>query len=173
MFFPVRYADDFVILDLRKAGKPRYQKNELAKYLRAALGLELSPEKTRERLDGRLRVPRIIGFDYVGIDRSGIRRGLRSQSRNGGPPPQGEETHRTGTEFLCPCPVNSRSQSHPPRLGELLPLLHQCKPVLVSLDWYVGDRCGVGCGKSTPRLEHAKSRAIARKYPPAGVKVGV
>lgn len=47
VFFPVRYADDFVVLVSGSQDVAAAEKTALAQYLRETLKLELSPEKTR------------------------------------------------------------------------------------------------------------------------------
>jgi group II intron reverse transcriptase/maturase len=47
VFFPVRYADDFVILVAGSRKHAAQEKADLASYLREAMGLDLSIEKTR------------------------------------------------------------------------------------------------------------------------------
>jgi group II intron reverse transcriptase/maturase len=47
VFFPVRYADDFVILVAGSRAEAEAEKAALAQHLRALMGLELSAEKTR------------------------------------------------------------------------------------------------------------------------------
>ena len=47
MFFPIRYADDFVILVAGTREQAEQEKAELAEYLCRTTGLELSQEKTR------------------------------------------------------------------------------------------------------------------------------
>lgn len=47
VFFPVRYADDFVILVSGTKEDAIAEKEALANHLRATSGLELSPEKTK------------------------------------------------------------------------------------------------------------------------------
>jgi RNA-directed DNA polymerase len=47
VFFPVRYADDFVILVSGTKDDAIAEKDALANHLRATTGLELSPEKTK------------------------------------------------------------------------------------------------------------------------------
>jgi RNA-directed DNA polymerase len=59
VFFPVRYADDFVILVDGSREDADAEKAALAEYLRHSTGLELSPEKTRTT---DLRE----GFDFLG-----------------------------------------------------------------------------------------------------------
>lgn len=45
--FPVRYADDFVVLVSGTQEEAIAEKSALAKYLQETTGLELSPEKTK------------------------------------------------------------------------------------------------------------------------------
>jgi RNA-directed DNA polymerase len=47
VFFPVRYADDFVVLVSGTQEPALEEKSALANYLHQVTGLELSPEKTR------------------------------------------------------------------------------------------------------------------------------
>ena len=47
VFFPIRYADDFVILVSGNRDQAEHEKAELAHHLRQTMGLELSEEKTR------------------------------------------------------------------------------------------------------------------------------
>ncbi|HEY0522828.1 MAG TPA: group II intron reverse transcriptase/maturase [Stellaceae bacterium] len=59
VFFPVRYADDFVILVAGTREQAEQEKAALADYLRESMGLELSIEKTR------VSDP-IEGFEFLG-----------------------------------------------------------------------------------------------------------
>lgn len=60
VFFPIRYADDFVVLVSGSQEDAITEKSALADYLRQTTGLELSPEKTKSHgCDGGIRVPRI------------------------------------------------------------------------------------------------------------------
>jgi RNA-directed DNA polymerase len=47
VFFPFRYADDFVILVSGTREEAEHEKVELANYLHQTTGLELSEERTR------------------------------------------------------------------------------------------------------------------------------
>ena len=47
VFFPIRYADDFVILVSGTREQAEHEKAALANYLHQSTGLELSEEKTR------------------------------------------------------------------------------------------------------------------------------
>jgi RNA-directed DNA polymerase len=47
VFFPVRYADDFVVLVSGSQDEAIAEKSALAEHLRRTTGLELSPEKTK------------------------------------------------------------------------------------------------------------------------------
>lgn len=47
VFFPVRYADDFVIMVAGSRDDATAEQQALAEHLRTATGLELSPEKTK------------------------------------------------------------------------------------------------------------------------------
>jgi len=57
--FPIRYADDFVVLVHGSREQAEAEKNSLAEHLRSTLGLELSAEKTRI-------TPIQEGFDFLG-----------------------------------------------------------------------------------------------------------
>ena len=67
MFFPIRYADDFVVLVSGTEEDAIAEKEALANYLRQTTGLELSPEKTKITpvTDG-IRVSRIPRRDAMG-----------------------------------------------------------------------------------------------------------
>jgi RNA-directed DNA polymerase len=60
VFFPIRYADDFVVLVSGTQEEAVAEKSALAQYLHRATGLELSPEKTKitEVTDG---------FEFLGF----------------------------------------------------------------------------------------------------------
>ena len=47
VFFPIRYADDFVVLVSGTREQAEQEKADLANYLRESMKLELSIEKTR------------------------------------------------------------------------------------------------------------------------------
>ncbi len=59
VFYPIRYADDFVILVTGTQQDALREKEALAKYLRESLNLELSEEKT-------LVTPLTQGFEFLG-----------------------------------------------------------------------------------------------------------
>ena len=59
VFFPIRYADDFVVLVSGTREQAEQEKAELAKYLHETMGLELSIEKTQV-------VDLTEGFQFLG-----------------------------------------------------------------------------------------------------------
>jgi group II intron reverse transcriptase/maturase len=59
VFFPVRYADDFIILVSGSQEAATAEKTALEQYLRETLKLELSPEKTRI-------TSLLAGFEFLG-----------------------------------------------------------------------------------------------------------
>jgi RNA-directed DNA polymerase len=60
VFFPIRYADDFVVLVSGTEEDAIAEKEGLANYLRQTTGLELSPEKTKI-------TPVTEGFEFLGF----------------------------------------------------------------------------------------------------------
>jgi RNA-directed DNA polymerase len=60
VFFPIRYADDFVVLVSGTEEDAIAEKEALANYLRQTTGLELSPEKTKI-------TPVTEGFEFLGF----------------------------------------------------------------------------------------------------------
>ncbi len=59
-FFPIRYADDFVVLVSRTKENAIAEKSALADYLRQTTGLELSPKKTKVTAVAE-------GFEFLGF----------------------------------------------------------------------------------------------------------
>lgn len=60
VFFPVRYADDFVVLVSGTQADAEAEKSALAEHLRLTTGLELSPEKTKV-------TAMTAGFEFLGF----------------------------------------------------------------------------------------------------------
>jgi hypothetical protein len=60
VFFPLRYADDFIILVSGTEEEAKAERAALAEHLRCATGLELSPEKTKITAMDK-------GFEFLGF----------------------------------------------------------------------------------------------------------
>jgi len=160
VFFPVRYADDFVILVAGSQEVALTEKNELAEQLRLTLGLELSPEKTRitaltdgfEFLGHRVRLRWDQQFGYT--PRLEIPKSKAADLRH-------RVKKLTGRNRV----LLSLSR----QLEDLNPILRgwgnfyryctNAKPILGGLDRYVGDRLWRWMRKKHPK---AGAREIAR-----------
>jgi RNA-directed DNA polymerase len=165
VFFPVRYADDFVILTSSGKDEAIAEKQALAEYLRKETGLELSPEKTRI-------TALTDGFEFLGF-----RVRMRWDRRFGYYPrvevPKAKAAdlrykvkQLTGRDAT----LNSLAQT----LQRLNPILRGwanyyrfCTgigKVFTSIDWYVSDRLWRWMRKKRP---HARVREIARHRQPS------
>lgn len=83
VFFPIQYADDFVVLVAATREQAEQEKAALAEYLRDTMRLELSIEKTKV-------VDLTEGFQFLGLrvrykwhPSSDICRGSKSQTASG------------------------------------------------------------------------------------------
>lgn len=156
VFFPIRYADDFVILVSGTREELEAEKDALTVYLQRKLGLELSPEKTRT-------TKLTHGFEFLG-HRVRIRWDWRF-----GYTPRLEIPKSRMKEFRYRIKKltqrDSLYKSLSQQLATLNPILRgwgnfyryctNAKRFLSQLDWYVGDRLW---------------RWLKRKYPKAGAK---
>lgn len=161
VFFPIRYADDFVILVSGTQEVALAEKQALADFLRQTLRLELSPEKTKV-------TALTNGFEFLGH-----RVRLRWDQRFGFTPrieiPKAKLAglrHRvkqlTGR--------NRALLSLSNQLQDLNPILRgwgffyryctNAKRFFVQLDWYVGDRLWRWMQKKYPK---AGARGIAQQ----------
>lgn len=165
VFFPVRYADDFVILVHGSKDDAIAEKDALAEHLRRTAGLELSPEKTRI-------TALTDGFEFLGF-----RVGLRWDRRFGYSPrveaPKAKVADlRYKTKQLTG--RNTTCWSLALVLQQLTPILRgwanyfrHCTGIsktFTSLDWYVGDRLWRWMRKKRP---HARTRDLARLRQPS------
>ena len=141
VFFPIRYADDFVILVSGTCADAEAEKEKLATYLHEQLGLELSEEKTK--------VTSVFdGFEFLGQ-----RVRMRWDDRFGNHvrieiPKKKIDDLRYAVKQLTKRNRNRFSLDE--QLREINPLLrgwanyhrfcYGAKAVLAQLDWYVDDR---------------------------------
>ena len=160
VFFPIRYADDFVILVSGQKEEAQAEKAALADYLQETLSLELSADKTRitrltagfEFLGHRIRLLWHPQFGYmprVEIPKAKTA-ALRYRVK--------QRTRRDRTYWSL-----SR------QLQELNPILRgwgnfyryctNAKEIFTQLDWYVGDRLWRWMRKKFPK---ADAHEIAR-----------
>jgi group II intron reverse transcriptase/maturase len=156
VFFPVRYADDFVVLVSGSREEVLAEKDALAVFLRKKLRLELSPEKTKV---SSLR----DGFEFLSH-----RIRLRWDPRFGLTPrleiPKAKQVNlRYRVKQITKGNRSYRSLSH--QLQELRPMLlgwgyfyrfcTNAKVIFSQNDWYVRDRLW---------------RWMRKKYPKAGAR---
>jgi len=160
VFFPIRYADDFIVLVSGTREDAEKEKSELGEYLASTLHLQLSPEKTRitsledgfEFLGHRVRLrwhPTFGWTPRIEIPKAKIldcRRRIKRQTRRA--------TTRTS--------LSKKLQDLNPILRGWTYFYRYCtnaKPVLAHLDWYVGDRLWRWMRKKYPK---ATAHEIAR-----------
>ena len=165
VFFPIRYADDFVLLVSGSREQALAEKEALAISLRQSLRLELSPEKTHvtaltdgfEFLGHRIRLYWHPQFGYT--PRLEIPKARRADLR-----------HRVKQHTRR----NRISLSLDQQLQDLNPILRgwgnfyryctNAKNVFTTLDWYVGDRLWRWMRKKYPK---ATTRWIAQRRQPS------
>jgi len=165
VFFPVRYADDFVILVSGTKEEAIAEKEALAEYLRAATGLELSPEKTKI-------TAMTAGFEFLGFHVK-----MQWDSRFGYYPrveiPKAQAADlRYRIKQLTG--RNTTLCSLAQKLREINPILRgwanyyryctRAGHVFTSIDWYVNDRLWRWMRKKRPK---AAAGAIARDRKPS------
>jgi RNA-directed DNA polymerase len=151
-FFPIRYADDFVVLVAGTHEHAEAEKEALAEFLRTHLGLELSPQKTKTTATAD-------GFNFLGH-----RVHLRWDYRFGLTPrieiPKEkllELRHRlkklTGRDRLhLSLEGMLRDLNHILRgWGNFYRFCTNAKPFLNQVDWYVGDRLWRWMRKKFPK----------------------
>jgi RNA-directed DNA polymerase len=152
VLFPVRYADDFVILVAGGMGDAIAEQQALAGYLRTTTGLELSPEKTRV-------TALTDGFDFLGH-----RVRMRWDRRFGYFPSIEIPKAKVGDLRYRIKQLTGRSttlRSLGQTLQNLNPILRgwanyyrHCRgagKVFTSIDWYVTDRLWRWSRKKRPR----------------------
>ena len=159
VFFPIRYADDFVVLVSGNQEAATIEKAALAQYLRETLKLELSPEKTR--------ITSVLeGFQFLGH-----RVRMRWDPRFGYTPRCEIPKTKVADLRYRVKQLTGRGRtlvSLSRQLQDLNPILRgwgnfyryctNAKRVFGQLDWYVGDRLWRWLQKKYPK---ANARAIA------------
>ena len=167
VYFPVRYADDFIVLVSGAAEDAAVEREELATLLQHSMGLTLSPEKTRI-------TPLTDGFEFLG---NRVR--MRWDTRYGWTPrievPKekvadlrykvkqltGRATTPTAVDRTPP-----KTQPHPAWVGQLLSALHRSQghPVRISTGMSATDS-GDGCVRSTRRPMYVVTPPPSKSYP--------
>ena len=165
VFFPVRYADDFVIMVAGSRDDATAEQQALAEHLRTATGLELSPEKTKI-------TTLTDGFEFLGCY---VR--MRWDQRFGYFPsieiPKAKSADlRYKIKQLTGRNTNCRSLGQ--TLQNLNPVLRgwanyyrHCrgaKKVFTSIDWYVTDRLWRWMRRKHPT---ARVRELLRSQAPS------
>ena len=156
VFFPIRYADDFVIFVSGSRAEALAEKEALTGFLQKTLQLELSPEKTRvtsltdgfEFLGHRVRLRWDPRFGYT--PRVEIPKAKQSDLRY-----RVKQLTRRNRALLS---LSRQLQDLNPILrgwGYFYRYCTNATKVLVQLDWYVGDRLW---------------RWMRKKYPKAGAR---
>ncbi|MBU6296961.1 MAG: group II intron reverse transcriptase/maturase [Alphaproteobacteria bacterium] len=169
VYFPVRYADDFVVLVSGTQEDAIAEKSALAKYLRETLGLELSPEKTKISA-------MTDGFEFLGfrfVVQWDKRYGYCARVQI--PKSKSRDLRRKVKE--CTGRSNARGTLGA-KLQELNPILRGwanyfrfcfgASRVFTSLDWYTGDRLWRWQRKVRPNAnasEIAKGRQRSSRRP--------
>jgi len=167
--FPIRYADDFVVLVHGSREQAEAEKNALAEHLRSTLGLELSTEKTRI-------TPIQEGFDFLG-HRVRLKwnryRGLYTSLEI---PKETAQRLRLKIKRLTGRGLTGQSLAS--KLRRLNPVLrgwahfyrhcYGAKRVFSALDWYTGERIYRWLRKKYPKTGARKILARYRRRPPRG-----
>lgn len=165
VFFPVRYADDFVIIVSGSRDDAIAEKKALAEHLRRTTGLELSPEKTRI-------TALTDGFEFLGF-----RVSLR-WDRRFGYYPRIEVPKANAADLRYK--VKQLTRRNSTRLS-LAAMLQRLNPILrgwanyyrfctgagkvfTGIDWYVSDRLWRWMRKKRP---NARMRDITRLRQPS------
>lgn len=157
VFFPVRYADDFVVLVSGTQAEAQQEKEALGQMLQNQMGLELSDEKTRI-------TPVTEGFQFLGH-----RVRMRWDARYGWTPRLEIPKHKQA-ELRYKVKQLTHRSSLPLSLSQTLkrvnPVLRgwanfyryctNAKPIFAKLDWYVGDRLWRWMRKKHPKARVAQ-----------------
>ena len=165
VFFPVRYADDFVILVSGTKDDAIAEKDALADHLRATTGLELSPEKTKI-------TAMTEGFEFLGFHVK-----MQWDSRFGYYPrveiPKAQAAdlryrikQLTGRNTTL-CSLSQKLREINPILRGWANYYRYCTRagrVFTSIDWYVNDRLWRWMRKKRPK---ASVDAVARNRRPS------
>lgn len=160
--YPVRYADDFVVLVSGTQKEAHAEKAALAEHLRRTTGLELSPEKTKVTAVTR-------GFEFLGFHVT-----MRWDKRYGYGPrveiPKAKAADLRRRIKQCTKKSTTRcSLGH--RLQEINPILRgwayyyrhcaRASRVFTNIDWYTGKRLWLWVRKKRPK---AHGRDILRDH---------
>jgi group II intron reverse transcriptase/maturase len=165
VFFPVRYADDFIILVSGTEADARTEAGALADHLRAETGLELSPEKTKI-------TPMDPGFEFLGFYVH------MRWDRRFGYCPRIEIPKAKAQDLRYKV---KRLTGHNTTLRTLGQVIQDLNPVLrgwaayyrycagahrvfTSIDWYTNDRLWRWMRRKRP---HARTRDLARQRLPS------
>lgn len=165
VFFPVRYADDFVVLVSGTQEHAIAEKQALAEYLCTVTGLELSPEKTRI-------TAMTDGFEFLGFHVN-----MQWDRRFGYYPrveiPKAQVAdlryrikQLTGRHTILQT-LNQKLREINPILRGWANYYRHCTGagrVFSSIDWYVNDRLWRWMRKKRPK---ARARDIARDLKPS------
>ena len=163
VFFPVRYADDFVVMVSGTQDDAIAEKSALAEHLRRTTGLELSPEKTR--------VTAVTdGFEFLGFHVT-----MRWNKRYGYGPrveiPKAKagalrrvvkQLTRGNTSFVS---LSTKLEEINPILRGWANYYRYCPyagRVFASLDWYISDRLWRWMRKKFPKAR-ARDVLVARQ----------
>lgn len=159
--YPVRYADDFVVMVSGTREDAIAEKSALAEYLRRTTGLELSPEKTRVTAVTE-------GFEFLGFHVT-----MRWDKRYGYGPrveiPKAKAADLRRKVKLCTTRNTTRSLGG--TLQEINPILRgwanyyrycaRAGRVFTGLDWYIGKRLWIWLRRKRPK---AHGRDILRDH---------
>ncbi len=165
VFFPVRYADDFVIIVSGSRAEAIAEKTALAEYLRRTTGLQLSPEKTKI-------TALTDGFEFLGFKVS-----LR-WDRRFGYSPRIEAPKAKAADLRYKVKQLTKRNSTRLSLAEMLQRLNPilrgwanyyryCTgvgKVFTGIDWYVSDRLWRWLRKKRPK---ARVRDLTRLRQPS------
>jgi group II intron reverse transcriptase/maturase len=168
VYFPVRYADDFVILVSGTAEDAAAEREELESVLQQRMGLTLSLEKTRI-------TPLTKGFRFLGH-----RVSMRWDTRYGWTPrievPKEKiadlkyRVKQLTGRATTPLALSTLLQKLNPILRGWANFYRHCtgtKDILSILDWYVGDRLWRWMRKKYPK---ARVRTLLRHRQPSRIR---
>ncbi|MDH5320736.1 MAG: group II intron reverse transcriptase/maturase [Nitrospira sp.] len=168
VYFPVRYADDFIVLVSGAAEDAAAERAALATLLQQRMGLTLSPGKTRI-------TPLTEGFEFLGH-----RVRMRWDTRYGWTPrievPKEKvadlryKVKQLTGRATTPLPLIELLQKLNPILRGWANFYRHCtgaKDILSNLDWYVGDRLWRWMRKKYPK---AHVRTLLRHRRPSRIR---
>ena len=168
VFFPIRYADDFVVLVCGTEAQARAEQQALETVLKDGMGLALSPEKTRI-------TALTEGFEFLGH-----RVRLRWDRRYGWTPRIEIPKYKVADLRYTVKHWTGRATttwSLPTLLRKLNPILRGwahfyryctgAKHILASQDWYVGDRLWRWLRKKFPK---GRTSMLQRFHRPSSIR---